>query len=259
MCAFTLEPRTRQPSHAPCAHTDGRVRLSLLCSHFRRRHRRPQPPRLQPPPLRRRRSPPAGGKRKAKKAKTKTQRAASVQQPAFVAREESPPPGDRWQQLVTEAQVMDAFQARCMQVRSEQEQMAAEQGAGQQAAPEMQQKDILAQEIDQPIHPAEEPSVGAMEGQWWMPQDGTPQAEEINSAPVQQGVNFSVAATPPPSSPTSPVSIVHTPPPQQVIRRNVEHNLLFKTKRCRRLGCRGVNCPYVHPAAARNASQLSRK
>ena len=53
--------------------------------------------------------------------------------------------------------------------------------------------------------------------------------------------------TPPPSSPTSPVSIVHTPPPQQVIRRNVEHNLLFKTKRCRRLGCKGVNCPYVHP------------
>ena len=138
-------------------------------------------------------TPPSGGKQRAKKAKTKTQRAASVQQPAFVASEESPPPGDGWQQLVTEAQVMDAFQARCMQVRSEQEQMAAEQGAGQQAAPEMQQQDTLAQELDQPIHQAEEPNVGAMEGQWWMPQDGTPQAEEINSAPVRQGVNFSVA------------------------------------------------------------------
>ena len=46
--------RACQPSHAPCAHTDGRARLSLLCSHFRRRHRRPQPPPLQvvaPPPL----------------------------------------------------------------------------------------------------------------------------------------------------------------------------------------------------------------
>ena len=58
--------RACQPSHAPCAHTDGRARLSLLCSHFRRRHRRPQPPPLQPQPpplqppsLRHRRSPPA--------------------------------------------------------------------------------------------------------------------------------------------------------------------------------------------------------
>ena len=137
-------------------------------------------------------TPPSGGKQRAKKAKTKTQRAASVQQPAFVTREDSPAAEEDPQQPVTEAQDVDEM-GRCMQMRMEREQVAAEQGAGQQAAPVMQQQNEVAQNISQPAHQAEEPSVGAMEGQWWMPQDGTPQAEEINSAPVRQGVNFSVA------------------------------------------------------------------
>ena len=82
------------------------------------------------------RTPPSGGEQRAKKAKTETQRAASVQQLAIADREDSPPPEYRWQQLVTEEQVRDEF-GRCMQMRKEQEQRAAEQGAGQQAEPEM--------------------------------------------------------------------------------------------------------------------------
>ena len=53
-------------------------------------------------------SPPSGGKQRAKKAKTNTQRAASVQQLEIVAREDSPPPGDRWQQLVSAARALSS-------------------------------------------------------------------------------------------------------------------------------------------------------
>ena len=97
-------------------------------------------------------SPPSGGTQKAKKAKTKSQRAASVQQLTFVAREDSPAAAEEPQQPVAEAQDVDEH-GRCLLIRSEREQEAAEQEAGQQAAPVMQQQDTVAQDIFQPDQP----------------------------------------------------------------------------------------------------------
>ena len=100
---------------------------------------------------------------KAKRASTtaKEQRAASVQQLAFVAHEDSLAAEGEPQQPVTPAQNMDEH-GRCMHLRSEHEQLAAEQEAGQQVAPaEMQQQDTADAENYQPTHHAEEPSVWA--------------------------------------------------------------------------------------------------
>jgi len=141
-------------------------------------------------------SPSSGGVQTAQKAKAtaKKQRAASAQQLAFETTVDSPARSGELQQQATAAQDVLEEHANCMQIRSEEEQPAAEQDTIQQAASaEKQQQDTAEWEIYQPIHHAVEPSEGTMEGQWWLPQDGTTQHEGINFASVQQEVNFGAA------------------------------------------------------------------
>ena len=136
---------------------------------------------------------PSDGDRTAQKAKAEqqTQRDASVPRLAFKTAEKLPGAIGVPQQQVPAAQELLEQHANGMQISGEEEQPAAEQDAIQMEASAVnQQQDTAAPKIHQPVHQAEEPSVGDMAGQWWLPQDSFLQQEEIKFPPAPERVDF---------------------------------------------------------------------
>ena len=112
---------------------------------------------------------PSDGDRTAQKAKAEqqTQRDASVPRLAFETAEKLPGAIGVPQQQVPAARELLEQHANGMQISGEEEQPAAEQDAIQMEASAVnQQQDTAAPKILQPVHQAEEPSVGDMAGQW---------------------------------------------------------------------------------------------